>query len=98
MSKELIWSEDQGFVYGLKSDFASKEEFAERVIDQYENGTCVVKNIQIQPCLFTSDEILPDVLIPLSLVDISIKNYYTAEVEVEEEEGEDNAYGYEVED
>jgi len=93
MSKELIWSEDQDFAYGLKSDFESKEEFAERVIDQYENGICVVKNIQIQPCLFTSGEILPDVLIPLSLIDISIENYYTAEVEEEEGEGEDNSYG-----
>jgi len=87
MPKELLWSEDQDFVYGLKSDFESKIEFTEQVINHYENGPCVVKNIQVQPCLFTTDEILPDVLIPLSLTDISIENYYTAEVEeVEEKE------------
>ena len=81
MSKELIWSEEQDFVYGLKSDFASKEEFTTQVVNQYEDGPCIIKNIQVQPCLFTSDEILPDVLIPLSSTDVVIENYYTAEVE-----------------
>ena len=81
MSKELMWSEDQDFAFGLKSDFLSKEEFIEVVTSQYDNGLCVVKNIKIEPCIFTSDGILPDVLIPLSLIDVVIENYYTAEVE-----------------
>jgi len=81
MARELNWSEEQDFAYGLKDDFVSKEEFAERVISEYENGPCVVNNIKIEPCVFTSDEILPDVLMPLSMTDIVIENYYTAEVE-----------------
>ena len=84
MSKELIWSEDQDFVYGLKSDFASKEEFIEEVTNQYDNGRCIIKNIKIEPCVFTSDDILPGVLIPLSMTDIAIENYYTAEIEEED--------------
>jgi len=89
MPKELMWSECQDFVYGLKSDFSSKGEFIETVTRQYDNGPCVVKNIKVEPCIFTSEEISPDVLIPLSLTDFIIENYYTAQVE-EVEIADDN--------
>lgn len=81
MAKELLWSEDSDFVYGLANDFLSKEEFVEEVKKQYEDGECEVSNFQVQPCIYSEKTIHADCLIPLASAYVSIENYFTASVE-----------------
>lgn len=87
MSKELIWSEESEFVYGLASDFNSEEEFIQEVKYQYEDGDCEVANIKNQPCIYADKGVSSGYLMPLASTDVVIENYYTAEVtSISEEE------------
>ncbi len=80
MAKELIWSNEDEYVYGRQADFLSKEDFAAAVKEQYEEGDCNVVDITIEPCIYSERTIPGDHLVPLSLVDYCIENYYTARV------------------
>ncbi|MNW46853.1 hypothetical protein D3C74_241670 [compost metagenome] len=80
MAKELIWSYEDKYVYGRKAEFASKEEFAETVKDEYDDGVCEVSDIKVEACLYSEKTIPGDHLIPLSLEEVYIENYYTAKV------------------
>ncbi|UED78094.1 hypothetical protein [Brevibacillus sp. DP1.3A] len=84
--KSLFWSEDGEKVYGLASQFKDKEDFAIHVKNNYEDGQCIVRNIKKEPCLYSEEGIQADTIIPFSLLDIVIDNYYTATVLPIEEE------------
>lgn len=81
MAKELIWSEESEYVYGRQAEFANKEDFAKEVKSQYEDGECNVQDVKIEPCLYSERTLPGDHLIPLSLEEVSIENYYSARVE-----------------
>ena len=85
MEKELIWSNEDEYVYGRQVEFTSKDDFIatvkERYMkDRYEDGECNVVDVTIQPCIYSERTIPGDHLVPLSLVDYCIENYYTARV------------------
>lgn len=81
MAKELIWSENMDYVYGLAKDFESEDDFVSTVKSEYEDGECMVTEVKIQPCIYAPDGVRGDAIIPLKLVEIHIENYYTARVE-----------------
>lgn len=80
MPKELIWSNEDEYVYGRQAEFHCKEDFISAVKVQYENGDCEVTDITIEPCIYTERTIPGDHLVPLSQVDYCIENYYTAKI------------------
>jgi hypothetical protein len=80
MAKELIWSEDSEKVYGWKKDYKTKDEFVSNVKSQYEDGECVVTNVKEEVCICTCQAIPADIIMPLTLADVSIENFYTADV------------------
>lgn len=78
--KSLFWSENGETVYGLASQFNDKEDFALHVKKNYEDGECIVRNVKKEPCLYSEKGVQADMIIPFSLLDIVIENYYTATV------------------
>jgi len=80
MEKELIWSNEDEYVYGRQVEFTSKDDFIATVKKRYEEGECNVVDVTIEPCIYSDRTIPGDHLVPLSLVDYCIENYYTARV------------------
>ncbi len=80
MAKELIWSHEGEYVYGHKAEFFSEVDFINTVMDEYDEGVCEVTDVKIEPCLYSERTLPGDHLIPLSLEEIIIENYYTAKV------------------
>ncbi|MDN4067673.1 hypothetical protein QYF50_07175 [Paenibacillus vini] len=79
MAKELIWSNEDEYVYGRLAEFHCKEDFVSTVKVQYD-GNCEVIDVKIEPCLYSERTLPGDHLIPLSLEEVSIENYYSGKV------------------
>ena len=80
MAKELIWSNENEYVYGRKVEFTSITEFEAEVKCQYEDGECNTVGTTIEPCIVTERTISGGHLVPLSLSDYIIENYYMTRV------------------
>jgi len=78
--KSLFWSEDGDKVYSLRSQYKSKEEFIANVINNYDDGECTVENVRVETCIFSEKGVRAEMITPMSLTDIVIENYYTANV------------------
>lgn len=79
--RTLFWSEVSRFVYGYRHEFEDEEDFIQEVKLQNDEE-CKVKNVKVEPCILSGNEIYADTITPLKLADFSIKNFYTAEVEI----------------
>lgn len=80
MAKELIWSNEDEYVFGRQVEFENKEDFIKTVKDQYENGECNVVDIAVEPCFHSAEPIPSEYLVPLSLTDFCIENYFMGKV------------------
>lgn len=78
--KALFWSEDSEQVYGRVSDFETKEEFIAEAKKQ-NDGPIELKDVKVETCVMTIDGLQAETLMPVSLTDLKIENYYSAEVE-----------------
>lgn len=78
--KSLFWSEDSEQVYGRVSDFETKEEFIAEAKKQ-NDGPIELKDVKVETCVMTIDGLQAETLMPVSLTDLKIENYYSAEVE-----------------
>ncbi|MBP1308799.1 hypothetical protein JOD82_001819 [Paenibacillus sp. 1182] len=81
MVKEVLWSECYKYAYGRQAEFTNKEDFEKEVQSQYDDGVCEVKDIKVEPCIYSPETIESDKITPLSLKEICIENYYSAKVE-----------------
>lgn len=78
--KALFWSEDSEQVYGRISDFETEDEFIAEAKKQ-NDGPIELKDVKVETCIMSIEGLRPETLIPFSLTDLSIENYYSAEVE-----------------
>jgi hypothetical protein len=88
--KNTIWSEENDYVQGLKSEFDNEQDFVLNATKQYKDfdgKKCVISNLKVEACISTARGVPGDALMPLSMTDVEIANYYTADVS-ELEEGE----------
>ena len=90
MLKNTIWNDDSSEVYGLKNDFENENEFVTTVVAQFnefEGKECIVKNVRVETCISTCQGLQGETLLPMSMTDVEVANYYTADVcELEDEE------------
>lgn len=78
--KSLFWSEDGEKVYSLQSQYKSADEFIANVMNNYDEGECVVENVRVESCICSEKGVPAETIVPMSLTDIVIENYYTADV------------------
>ncbi|WP_425622490.1 hypothetical protein ACPT9H_18130 [Brevibacillus borstelensis] len=78
--KSLFWSEDGEKVYSLQSQYKSADEFIANVMNNYDEGECVVENVRVESCICSEKGVPAEIIVPMSLTDIVIENYYTADV------------------
>lgn len=93
MKDYIIWSEDLDIAYGKISDFTSEEEFVKGIHLFYSENVgekCDIDNVRIESCISTANGVDAELLIPLSNTDVTIENYYVAEVYLVSKDEENN--------
>lgn len=83
MEYKLLWNEDSDMAYGYKGHFKTEEIFIKQVKEEFKSfdgKDCEVKNVRIEACILTKEELPGEMIIPLSATDIVIENYYLADV------------------
>lgn len=83
MLKSTMWSDENEKVYGLKSDFQSEDEFVATAVAQYkefDGKDCIASNVRIETCISTHEGLEAGITLPMSMTDVVIENYYTADV------------------
>ncbi len=89
MAKEILWSEDGEKAYGWKNDFKDAKDFIETVKNNHDGEPIEVIDVKVETCITASKEIRPDMLTPLTGMEITIDNFYTGIIEYAEVKGED---------
>lgn len=83
MEYKLLWSEDSDMAYGYKGHFKTEEDFIKRVKEEFKSfdgKDCEVENVRIESCIETKKGLPGDIVVPLSVTDVEIANYYTATI------------------
>lgn len=84
MADNILWSGDMDIVYGSVQCFKDNKDFISEVSEEYKHLTgksCTVKVRGIKSCISTLEGIAPETITPLDSTDITISNFYIADVE-----------------
>lgn len=79
-NKIIVFSDEDDTAYGSIKSFKNIEEFKSE-IENYLDCKVKLTNIRMEKCITTSQGIEADMLIPLSLTDAIIDDYYIADIE-----------------
>ncbi|RAI89620.1 hypothetical protein DET54_11488 [Paenibacillus pabuli] len=83
MNKAFLWSDEYENVYGRQDDFSSEDDFVTTAIKEYGELTgekCELSDVKLQAYLHSNIAIEADMLVPMTLMNVSIMNWYTAKV------------------
>lgn len=88
MAKEILFSEDNDLAYGRAMDFDNENEFIEAVKSQYDDGPISVTNIKVETCVHSSSGVPRELLVTMKGIDITVEDYYTADITELDEDDE----------
>ena len=86
----IFFNDDATSACSAVINFDSFEQFVEQVKEEFEKvmSPSVIKElspVRIEPYVCTEKGLPGDCLMPFSCTDVSIENYYTVDIEYEEE-------------
>ncbi|MFJ2043964.1 hypothetical protein ACIOBL_10185 [Paenibacillus taichungensis] len=83
MKKTFLWSDEYENVYGRYDEFNSEDEFVTTATKEYSELTgekCELADVKLQTFLHSNIAIEADMLVPMTLMNVNIMNWYTAKV------------------
>ncbi|MCP3810041.1 hypothetical protein NLX78_22740 [Paenibacillus sp. Lou8.1] len=83
MAKEILWSENQEFAYGIKAEFINKEDFIATVKAEHEDLTdeeCDVVDVEVCTGLYTDETLEAERIILLKYTNVQIENWYVGRI------------------